>query len=142
MATPTGRPASEARGFFARVRRRKKQDQSDFDPLFAALFDFGAVAAGGLSANTLTLPADVEIAFQNTFVTASLDLGVFDATLGVSFFNVEGAAIGGRCNIRKLFRAPHEIQITRAPVAPAGTVVVSFRGPKSALVPFGIATFT
>ena len=43
MATPTGRNAADARGFHARVRRRKKQDQSHFDALVASPFDFGAV---------------------------------------------------------------------------------------------------
>ena len=142
MATPTGPRAENARNWFARERRRKKQDQSDFDALAAALFDFGAVVAGGLSANTLTLPADVEIAFQATCAVAIADVGVFDATDAVGFVNAEANIIGGRINIRHLFREPHAIQISRAIGALAGTVVVSFRGPKSALVPFGIATFT
>ena len=33
------------------------------DVTLSALFDFGAAAAGGLSANTLTLPADIKISF-------------------------------------------------------------------------------
>lgn len=142
MATPTGARADSARGWFARERRRKKQDRSDFDALVASLFNFGTVAAGGLSLNTLTLPANVEIAFQNTFAAAALDLGVFDTTAGVGYLNAEAAIVGARINIRHLFRKPHQIQISRSIGALAGTVVVSFRGPKSALVPIGIATFT
>ena len=73
MATPTGVRANSARGWFARERRRKKQDQKDFDiaGLFAAPFNFGATAAGGSSANTLTLPANIAIALELNAATVS-----------------------------------------------------------------------
>lgn len=142
MATPTGRTAADARGFHARVRRRKKQDQSHFDALFASPFDFGAVAAGGVSANILTLPADVEIAVQANFPTVALDIGIFDVTMQVVPLQAEAVVTGGRINIRHLFRGRHQIRIFRSATAPAGAIAISFRGPKSAIIPFGIATFT
>ena len=142
MATPTGRNAADARGFHARVRRRKKQDQSAFDALFAAPFDFGAVAPAGQSANALTLPADVEIAVQANFPTVALDIGIFDVTDPQVVFCPDAVVTSGRMNFRHLFRQPHQIRIFRSATAPAGTIVVSFRGPKSALVQFGLATFT
>lgn len=55
MATPTGARADAARGYFARVRRRKKQDQKDFDTAGHAPAPFRvllmAVNAGGSGYN-------------------------------------------------------------------------------------------
>ncbi len=144
MATPTGSRADNARGWFARERRRTKQNQKDFDIAghVATPFVFGAVAAGGSSANVLTLPADIEIALEINAATAAGDLGVLDVTTGVDFVSAEAGVSGGRVNIRHLFREPHQIRITRAIGAPAGAVVVYFRGPKSQLIQIGAATFT
>lgn len=147
MATPTGPRANAARNWFARERRRTKQDQKDFD--IAGLvapggtpFDFGAVAAGGNSANVLTLPASLEIALQINAATTAGDLGVFDDTDSVDFVSAENGISGGRINIRHRFKEVHAIRISRAVGAPAGAVLVFFRGPKSQLVQFGTATFT
>ncbi len=229
MATPTGSKADKARGYFARERRRKKQDQKDFDiagfepspfrvmtlavnvggggyavgdeflvsggtfsvqclgkvaaetlgvvtavsvlipgaytvspgagaatiaqtgggddlltvdVTLSALFDFGAVAAGGSSANVLTLPAAVEIALEHASATSAGDLGVLDDTTAVDYVSAEAGQAGGRVNIRRLFPESHEIRITRAVGAPAGAVAVYFRGPKSELIQIGEATFT
>jgi hypothetical protein len=147
MATPTGSRAIAARNWFARERRRSKQDQKDFD--IAGLvapggtpFDFGAVAAGGSSANVLTLPASLEIALQINAATVAGDLGVLDTTDAIDYVSAEAGISGGRVNIRKRFKEVHAIRITRAVGAPAGAVLVFFRGPKSQLVQFGQATFT
>ena len=147
MATPTGVRADAARNWFARERRRNKQDQKDFDIAgFVAPggtpFDFGAVAAGGSSANLLTLPASLEIALEINAATTAGDLGVLDVTSSLDFVSAEAGISGGRVNIRHVFREAHEIRITRAAGAPAGTVLVFFRGPKSQLIQFGTATFT
>ena len=147
MATPTGPSAARARGWYARERRRTKQNQKDFDiaglvPPAGTPFDFGAVAAGGSSANQLTLPADAEIALEINAATTAGDLGVEDVTDGVTFVSAEAGVSGGRVNIRRRFRESHAIRITRAVGAPSGAVVVYFRGPKSQLVQFGQATFT
>ena len=47
MATPTGPRAQAARNWFARERRRTKQNQKDFDiaGVFATPHDFGAARA-------------------------------------------------------------------------------------------------
>lgn len=144
MATPTGARADNARGWFARERRRTKQNQKDFDiaGLFATPFDFGNVAAGGSSANVLTLPAAAELALELDDATAAGGLGVLDVTDSIDYVSAEAGVTGGRVNIRHLFREPHQVRITRAIGAPAGAVVVYFRGPKSQLIQIGSATFT
>lgn len=229
MATPTGVRANSARGWFARERRRTKQDQKDFDiagieaapfrviglavnvggggynvgdeflisggtfsiqgrgyvvsetagavtaiaiqvagaytvtpgagaatvaqtgggndlltvdVTLSALFNFGATAAGGSSANALTLPANIELALELNAATAAGDLGVEDVTDAVSFVSAEAGVSGGRINIRRLFRESHQVRITRAIGAPAGAGIVYFRGPKSGLVQIGTVTFT
>lgn len=144
MATPTGARASNARGWFARERRRTKQNQKDFDIAghVATPFVFGAVAAGGSSANVLTLPADVELALEINAAIAAGGFGVLDVTDSITYVSAEAGISGGRVNIRHLFREPHQIRITRAIGAPAGAVVVYFRGPKSQLIQIGAATFT
>ena len=229
MATPTGPRAEAARGFFARERRRSKQDQKDLfnagfesspfriialavnvggsgyavgdtflivggtftiqglgrvtaeaasvvtevviqvqgsytvspgvgaatvaqtgggndaltvDVTLSGLFDFGAVAAGGVSANVLTLPSSLEIALQINAATTAGDLGVNDDTDAIDYVSAEAGISGGRVNIRKRFKEAHAIRISRAIGAPAGAVLVFFRGPKSQLVQFGTATFT
>ncbi len=144
MATPAGSRADNARGWFARERRRTKQNQKDFDiaGLVSTPFVFGAVAAGGSSANVLTLPADAELALEINAATVAGDLGVLDVTAGVDFVSAEAGISGGRVNIRHLFREPHQVRITRAIGAPAGAVIVYFRGPKSQLIQVGTATFT
>lgn len=147
MATPTGSRADAARGFFARERRRSKQDQKDFDiaglvPPGGTPFDFGAVAAGSSSANVLTLPSSLDIALQINAATTAGDLGVLDTTDAIDYVSAEAGVSAGRVNIRKRFKEAHAIRITRAVGAPAGAVLVFFRGPKSQLVQFGQATFT
>lgn len=145
MATPTGPRADSARAFYRVRRRKKKQDQKDleiagFTP--GSPFDFGAVAAGGSSANVLTLPAAVEVALEINVVTTAGQLGVLDVTTGVDYVSADPGQVGGRVNIRRKFPEAHGIRITRAAGAPAGAVIVYFRGPKSQLVQFGQATFT
>ncbi len=147
MATPTGDRADAARNWFARERRRTKQDQKDFDIAGfvdpgGTPFDFGAVAAGGSSANVLTLPASLEIALEINAATTAGDLGVLDTTDSIDFVSAEAGISGGRVNIRHRFKEAHAIRITRAVGAPAGAVLVFFRGPKSQLIQFGTATFT
>ncbi len=145
MATPTGPRALAARAFYRVRRRKKKQDQKDFEisgheP--GSPFDFGAVAAGGSSANVLTLPAAVELALEINVATTAGQLGVLDVTTGIDYVSADPGQIGGRVNIRRKFPEGHEIRVARAVGAPAGAVVVYFRGPKSQLIQIGQATFT
>lgn len=144
MATPTGPRADSARGFYARERRRKKQNQKDFDiaGLVATPFDFGATAAGGSSANALTLPADIKLAFESSVALAAGDFGVEDVSAGVTSFSGDAAPALGVINMRPLFRERRQIRIARAVGAPAATVKIYFRGPKSQIVQIGTVTFT
>lgn len=144
MATPEGIAARAAAGWSARERRRTKQNQKDFDIAghVSTPFDFGATAAGGSSANTLTLPADIEITLELNAVTVVGDMGVEDVTDAASFVSAIAGQSGGQVNIRRRFREDHQIRITRAVGAPAGAGKVYFRGPKSALVQIGQVTFT
>lgn len=229
MATPTGPRADAARGFYARERRRKKQDQKDFDiagfesspfrvlllavnvggsgytlgdtflvsggtfsvqclgkvaaesggvvtavsvlipgaytvspgvgaatvaqtgggdnlltvdVTLSALFDFGAVAAGASSANALTLPAAIPIALGCDVAQAAGDMGVENVTDGVTSFTLDACPAGGVVNLATLQRVGVDIRIARSATAPAGTVGVYFRGPKSQLIQIGTATFT
>jgi len=147
VATPTGPRATVARNWFARERRRKKQDQKDFDiaglvPPGGTPFNFGAVAAGGSSANALTLPAQAKFALQINAITTPGQLGILDVTTGVDYVSAVPGQSGGRVNIRRLFPESHQIRITRAIGAPAGAVLVFVRGPKSQLVQIGQATFS
>lgn len=112
------------------------------DTTLSAPFDFGAVAAGGSSANTLTLPANANLSLQLNAATTAGQMGIEDVTNGITYVTAEAGQANGRVNIRHLFRKPVQIRITRAAGAPAGTVIVSFRGPKSAQVQIGVATFT
>lgn len=142
MATPTGTRANEARGYLARERRRIKQNQKDFDiaGLFAVPFDFGAMSAGQDSPNSLLLPADVKIAVQPS--VAMVD---FDIFIGNDFETYGGPGpypAGGIVNLPQIFRKNQTIVMTSGDTAPAGTVTIYFRGPKSQVIQFGTVVFT
>lgn len=139
MPTP-----ADARGYYARKRRRKKQDQSDFDiaGFFATPFDFGATAAGGSSANALVLPADIKIAFESDVGLAAGDFGVENVSDGVTYFSADAAPALGVVNFRTLFREQKQIRIARSLTAPAATIKLYFRGPKSQIIQIGTVAFT
>lgn len=129
--------------YHARKRRRKLQDQKDFDiaGYFATPFDFGAAAAGGSSANSLVLPADIKIAFESTVALAAGDFGVENVSDAVTSRSAEAAGIGAVINMRPLFREQKEIRIARALGSPAASINVYFRGPKSQIVQIGTVSF-
>lgn len=143
MATPTGDRARAARGWYARERRRNKRDLSEHTrqgvtPL--APFDFGAVAAGGSSANTYTLPSNGTFVVQSSAALAAGDIGI---TNGTDFVSAEAIAAGGFVEIRHRFRRDQGIQITRDAGAPASSIDVFFleeKGGKRTQI--GEATFT
>ena len=145
MATPTGNRADASRGFFARERRRKKQDQKDFDIAgFVApggtVFAFGVALPGGVSSNALTLPASVVIAIMANNNRAAGDVGILDETTGIIYFNAEPTQPGSVLNIRHLFREGRSIRIVHP--NPGGSVIdLFFRGPKSSLTGFGQCFF-
>ena len=143
MATPTGPGARAARGWFARERRRTKRNLSEFlrqgiTP--QAPFDFGAVAAGGNSANTLTLPANTRFVLELDAAVGVQGYGVFDQT--TDFENVEAVGANGRGPIRHLFRRDQDVQISRDAGTPAGALNVYFDDQAGKLTLIGTATFT
>jgi hypothetical protein len=143
MATPTGRPADEARGFFARVRRRKKQDQSDFDIAghFATPFNFGAALPSAAFPNTLTLPANMKILAQVVAASAAIPAGdtlFSDGTAQAR--NSEDLA--DLTTIRAFFVESRILTITRGPAVSSGALQVFFFGPKSQRILIGTGTFS
>lgn len=143
MATPTGRPADEARGFFSRVRRRKKQDQKDFDIAghFATPFDFGSAASSAAFPNALTLPANVRIQVEVLAASAAIPAGdtLFDDGV-IQARNREDLA--NLTTISGLFGEGRDLTITRGPAVATGTLQVYFFGPKSQRILIGQGTFS
>lgn len=143
MATPTGRPAQEARGFFARVRRRKKQDQKDYDiaGLVASPFDFGAAAANAAFPNTLTLPATVRILAEVLAASAAIPAG--DTLFSDGQAQARNSEdLANLTTIRALFVESRALTITRGPAVASGTLQVYFFGPKSQRILIGTGTFS
>ena len=135
---------SDASLYHARKRRRKKQNQKDFDiaGYFATPFNFGAALAGAASANSLVLPADIKIGFESTVALAAGDFGVENVSDGISYFSAEAAGAGAVINMRQLFRESKTIRILRGATAPAASITIYFVGPKSERVQIGAVTFT
>ncbi|MCK5317140.1 MAG: hypothetical protein KAJ55_04465 [Anaerolineales bacterium] len=137
MATPTGRPADEARGFFARVRRRKKQDQSDF----SGVHDFGAAVPSAAFPNPLTLPANIRIRVELFSGSGSIPIGDTLFSDGITqAFNSE--PILGQTTIRALFKEGRDLTITRGVFAATGLLLVYFVGPKTQKTLIAQATFS
>lgn len=137
MPTP-----AQARSYYARRRRRIKQNQSDFDiaGLFDTPFDFGAMLAGQDSPNTLLLPANVRIAVGSNVALTTAEVFVGDdlETWGTP----TGIVAGGVQNWDYYFKKDRTMVITRGDFAPSAVLEIFFRGPKSQLIKFGDCVFT
>lgn len=141
MATPRGRPAAEARGFFARVRRRKKQDQKDYSALIASPHDFGSAAASAAFPNALALPADVRIQAQVVAASGAIPPG--DTLFSDGTAEARNAEdLAALTTIRTLFRESRSLTITRGAAAVTGTLQVYFFGPGSTRLLIGTGTLT
>ncbi len=143
MATPTGRPADEARGFFSRVRRRKKQDQSDFDIAghFATPFNFGAAIANAAFPNSLALPANIRIQAQVVAASGAIPAG--DTLFSDGSAQARNSEdLAQLTTIRALFIEARTLTITRGPAVVTGTLQVFFFGPKSQRILIGTGTFS
>lgn len=141
MATPTGTGADKARGYYARERRRLKQDQKAFEIAghFATPFDFGAMLVGQDSPNSLLLPADCNIAVSSSVAQVAADIFIGN---NVETFGGPGPyPAGGIVNIPQVFRKNQTIVITRGDTAPSAVVTIYFRA-KSQVIAFGTVTFT
>ena len=142
MATPIGNRANAARGFFARERRRKKQDQKDFD--IAGLvqpggtpFFFGGAVGPGNSPNALLLPASADIVLSSDVNLVAGLVGIFDETTGISYPNAELINGAGFGPIRHRFPEGHTIRIASLVGGTVAVITVFFRGPKSSRTMFG-----
>lgn len=141
MATPTGRSAAEARGFFARVRRRKKQNQKDYSALIASPHDFGSAASSAAFPNALTLPADVKIQAEVLAASAAIPPGDTLFSDGTALAN-NAEDLANLTTIRALFRESRDLTITRGPAVATGTLQVYFFGPKGQRILIGTGTLT
>jgi hypothetical protein len=147
MATPVSKEADEARGYFAREKRRKLQDLSayktaGFVPPAGTPFDFGSMVTG-TSPNILTLPANIEIALISTgSIIGPQNIGMFEPATGVVIFNAGAANPGDLIHLRHLFLIERQIRVFRLAGALPGTAQLFFSGPKSQLSQFGVVTFT
>ncbi len=143
MATPTGPRAEAARGWFARVRRRKKQDQKAFDlaGLVATPHDFGLAASSAAFPNTLVLPANVR--FQVEVLTASGAIPAGDTLFDDGVNQARNAEdMGSLTTIRAIFGKSRTLTITRGAAVSTGTLQVYFFGPKSQRILIGTGTLT
>lgn len=147
MGTPLSQEADEARGSFARERRRKLQDLSAFKtggfvPPAGTPFDFGAVAVGNISPNSLVLPSDVLVTVELNAISNVGKIGITDLTTGIDYPTSKAGQSGSQILINHVFRQEHTINIFRGLGAQLGTLIVYFSGPKSQLTQIGQATFT
>ena len=143
MTTPTGPRADTARNWFARERRRKKQDQSDFDiaGLVATPHNFGAAASSIAFPNALTLPANIRIQVEVLAASGAIPAGdtLFDDGNNQAR-NAEDMA--NLTTIRALFGESRPLTITRGPAVSTGTLQVYFFGPKGSRLLIGTGAFT
>ena len=143
MATPTGPRAEAARGYFSRVRRRKKQDQSDYGiaGLVAAPFNFGSAASSVAFPNTLVLPANVRILVEVLAASGAIPAGdtLFDDGVTQARNSEDMANL---TTIRAVFGESRTLTITRGAAVSTGTLQVYFFGPKSQRILIGTGTLT
>lgn len=143
MAHLAGPAADRKLAYLRRAKRRSKRDLAEFTrqgitPL--APFLFGNTAAGGSSANTLTLPSNGRFVLELDDAVIAADYGIDDQT--TNFVNVLAGAADSRIHIRHFFRRDQEIQITRSVVCPAGALNVFFQELGGKLTLIGTAVFT
>jgi hypothetical protein len=148
MATPTGARADAARGFFSRVRRRKKQDQKAFAALAASPHDFGSAAPSAAFPNALTLPANVKLQAEVTGAVFPIPPAPQTIAPGDTLFDDGVAqarnaeALEELTTIRARFGEGRDLTITRGATAVTGTLQVYFFGPKSQRILIGTGTLT
>lgn len=144
MATPKSQEADQARGYFARERRRKLQDLSAFKTAgyVDAPFDFGTVPAGGNSANFMDISAGIDIVMEHTEAAVPVGgMGIRDINTLTNFFtNIETQA-GGIVPVNHYFHHRHRIRIKHTLGTAAGLVNIYFSGPRSQITLIGFATF-
>jgi len=143
MATPTGPRATAARSFYRVRRRKKKQDQKDFDiaGLAATPHNFGAAAASVAFPSPLTLPANVEIQVIVTTPSAGLPAGSFTFADGVRVA-ANRRDMAELQRISAIFGESRVLTITRDATVATGALEVYFVGPMTQRILIGIGTLT
>ncbi len=137
MATPTGPRAETARNWFARERRRKKQDQGDF----AGVHDFGAALPSAAFPNPFTLPANVRLRVELFSPSGPIPIG--DTLFSDGIAQARNAEpIIDLTTIRALFKEGRDLTITRGPAVVSGLLLIYFAGPKSSRTLIAQATFS
>jgi hypothetical protein len=148
MATPTGPRADAARDWYARERRRKKQDQKDFDiaGLVAAPHDFGSAAASAAFPNALVLPANIQIQAQVTGAVFPIPPAPQTIAAGDTLFD-DGVVQAHNAEpletltvIRAVFGESRTLTITRGATLVTGALEVYFFGPKGRRILIGTGT--
>lgn len=146
MSLPAGPRAQAKLAYYRRAKRRSKRDLSEFlrqgiTPL--APFDFGTVAAGGISTNTLVLPANTKFAVELDAITAIGDVGIVDLT-GTALLqtNRQAGAAGSIYRLDHKWRRDEGVRVFRDAAALAGSVNVYFDDGYGKLTLIGTATFT
>jgi hypothetical protein len=143
MATPTGPRADSARQWFARERRRKKQDQKAFDiaGLVAAPHDFGSAGSSAAFPNALSLPASIQPAVEVLAASGAIPAGdtLFDDGI-TQARNAEDMA--NLTVLHAVFRGSRSLTITRGAAVATGTLQVYFWGPKGQRILIGTGTLT
>jgi len=150
MATPTGPRADAARGYFARERRRTKQDQSDFDiaGLIATPHDFGSAAPTVAFPNSLTIPADIHIKARVSGAVFPIPPAPQTIAPGDTLFSDginqarNSEALEEFTTIRAIFREGRTLTITRGATLVTGSLEIYFLGPKSQRILIGTGTLT
>lgn len=145
MSLPAGPDAQKKLGYYRRLRRRTKQDESDFDiaGLFDTPHDFGSQAAGVGSPNNLLLPANARIAISHSVGLSPEDVSMTDVgppELGHD--NAETTNANGIQEIRNWYEKNTTLHIFRRAGSPAGTLSVYFLGPHNTRTLIGTATWT
>lgn len=143
MSLPSGPDANRKLAYYRRAKRRSKRDLSEFTrqgitPL--APFLFGNTAAGGSSANTLTLPSNGRFVLELNAAIVAADYGITDGITPI--VNVDAGASGSKLELRHHFRRDQNIQITRDAGAPAGALNVYFQELGGKLTLIGTSVFT
>lgn len=143
MSLPAGPDAQKKLGYYRRLRRRTKQDETAFDLLAATPHDFGLQAAGVGSPNNLQLPANSRFAVSHTVGLTPEDFSL--STFGppeIGHDNAETTGAGGIQEIRHYYTKNRFLHIFRRVGSLAGTLSVYYLGPHNARTLIATATWT
>jgi len=133
MATPTGRRALAARGWFARERRRTLQNLKAFELAGytpATPFNLGSAAGSGTFPNALVLPANARFQIRVVPGTGTVQANRLTFTDGIQTAanRLDGDQLQ---TLNAVFGENRSLTVSRGAGAQTGTLEVYFFGPKS-----------